>query len=112
VVLISAGAYVAERSAGDGARFLALILLFLSAMLGAVLADGAAGEPARPRVAQDAQHVILLRRDAGGPEHHGQLLLEGAGDVLEQQVDLALGRLVGVEEPHAPRAVPQSSRHE
>ena len=39
LVVIYAGAYLAERSAADRARFIALILLFMTAMLGAVLAD-------------------------------------------------------------------------
>ena len=39
LVVIYAGGYLAERSAADRARFLALILLFMTAMLGAVLAD-------------------------------------------------------------------------
>jgi multicomponent Na+:H+ antiporter subunit A len=39
LVVIYAGAYLAERTAADRARFLALILLFMTAMLGAVLAD-------------------------------------------------------------------------
>jgi multicomponent Na+:H+ antiporter subunit A len=39
LVVIYAGAYMAERSAGDRARFIVLILLFMTAMLGAVLAD-------------------------------------------------------------------------
>ena len=39
LVVIYAGAYLAERTASDRARFLALILLFMTAMLGAVLAD-------------------------------------------------------------------------
>ena len=39
LVVAYAGAYLAERTAADRARFLALILLFMTAMLGAVLAD-------------------------------------------------------------------------
>jgi multicomponent Na+:H+ antiporter subunit A len=39
LVVIYAGAYLAERPAGDRARFIALILLFMTAMLGAVLSD-------------------------------------------------------------------------
>jgi multicomponent Na+:H+ antiporter subunit A len=39
LVVIYAGSYLAERSAADRARFIALILLFMTAMLGAVLAD-------------------------------------------------------------------------
>jgi multicomponent Na+:H+ antiporter subunit A len=39
LVVIYAGAYLAERTAADRARFLALILFFMTAMLGAVLAD-------------------------------------------------------------------------
>ena len=39
LVVIYAGAYLAERTATDRARFIALILLFMTAMLGAVLAD-------------------------------------------------------------------------
>ena len=39
LVVIYAGAYLAERTSGDRARFIALILLFMTAMLGAVLAD-------------------------------------------------------------------------
>ncbi|HEU4700117.1 MAG TPA: hydrogen gas-evolving membrane-bound hydrogenase subunit E [Gemmatimonadales bacterium] len=39
LVVIYAGAYFAERPARDRARFFALILLFMTAMLGAVLAD-------------------------------------------------------------------------
>ncbi|MDF1501387.1 hydrogen gas-evolving membrane-bound hydrogenase subunit E [Roseisolibacter sp. H3M3-2] len=39
LVVVYAGAYFAERTASDRARFLALLLLFMTAMLGAVLAD-------------------------------------------------------------------------
>jgi multicomponent Na+:H+ antiporter subunit A len=39
LVVIYAGAYLAERTAVGRARFLVLILLFMTAMLGAVLAD-------------------------------------------------------------------------
>jgi multicomponent Na+:H+ antiporter subunit A len=39
LVVIYAGAYLTEASRSDRARFLALILLFMTAMLGAVLAD-------------------------------------------------------------------------
>jgi multicomponent Na+:H+ antiporter subunit A len=39
LVVIYAGSYLAERSPTDRARFVALILLFMTAMLGAVLAD-------------------------------------------------------------------------
>jgi multicomponent Na+:H+ antiporter subunit A len=39
LVVIYAGAYLTERTAADRARFLVLILLFMTAMLGAVLAD-------------------------------------------------------------------------
>jgi len=39
LVVIYAGAYLKERSAADQARFIALILFFMTAMLGAVLAD-------------------------------------------------------------------------
>jgi multicomponent Na+:H+ antiporter subunit A len=39
LVVIYAGAYLAERAAADRARFLTLLLLFMTAMLGAVLAD-------------------------------------------------------------------------
>ena len=39
LVVIYAGAYLAERTAADRARFLALTLLFMTAMLGTVLAD-------------------------------------------------------------------------
>ena len=39
LVVIYAGAYLAERPAAERARFIALILLFMTAMLGAVLAD-------------------------------------------------------------------------
>jgi hypothetical protein len=39
LVVIYAGAYLAERTAVARARFLVLILLFMTAMLGAVLAD-------------------------------------------------------------------------
>ncbi len=39
LVVVYAGAYFAERTAADRARFLVLLLLFMTAMLGAVLAD-------------------------------------------------------------------------
>ncbi len=39
LVVIYAGGYLAERTAADRARFIALILFFMTAMLGAVLAD-------------------------------------------------------------------------
>jgi multicomponent Na+:H+ antiporter subunit A len=39
LVVIYAGAYFAERTPADRARFIALILFFMTAMLGAVLAD-------------------------------------------------------------------------
>ena len=39
LVVVYAGAYLTESSHSDRARFLALILLFMTAMLGAVLAD-------------------------------------------------------------------------
>ena len=38
-MVIYAGAYLAERTPADRARFIALILFFMTAMLGAVLAD-------------------------------------------------------------------------
>src|SRR5688500_6643340 len=67
------------------------------------LRDGAAGESARAAISQDSQHVVLLRRDAGGPEQDGELLDLRAGHVLEQKVDLALRRLDGIEQPHSAR---------
>ncbi|HEY9506457.1 MAG TPA: proton-conducting transporter membrane subunit, partial [Gemmatimonadales bacterium] len=39
LVVIYAGGYLAERTAADRARFIALILFFMTTMLGAVLAD-------------------------------------------------------------------------
>ncbi len=39
LVVIYAGSYLAERTAADRARFTALIMFFMTAMLGAVLAD-------------------------------------------------------------------------
>ena len=39
LVVVYAGAYLSEQSARERARFLALVLLFMTAMLGAVLAD-------------------------------------------------------------------------
>src|SRR4029079_2009235 len=39
LVVVYAGAYLAERSPRDRARFFTLILLFMTSMLGAVLAD-------------------------------------------------------------------------
>jgi multicomponent Na+:H+ antiporter subunit A len=39
LVVVYAGAYLTEESDADRARFLALVLLFMTAMLGAVLAD-------------------------------------------------------------------------
>jgi multicomponent Na+:H+ antiporter subunit A len=39
LVVVYAGAYLRERTAADRARFIAQILLFMTAMLGAVLAD-------------------------------------------------------------------------
>ena len=39
LVVVYAGAYMAEKSPGDRARFFTLILLFMTAMLGAVLSD-------------------------------------------------------------------------
>lgn len=39
LVVIYAGAYLVERTAAERARFLALLLLFMTAMLGAVVAD-------------------------------------------------------------------------
>ena len=58
-----------------------------------------------PGVLEDAQHVILLRRDAGRPQQRRELMNQLARQVLKQQVDLALQRLRRFEPPRAPCGV-------
>jgi len=76
---------------------------------GRALGHRAERDAARPCIAEDAQRVVLLGGDSGRLEHRGQLVDELSRYVLEEEVDLPLRCLHGLETPGALRAAARRS---